>query len=113
MHPCMADPHAAAHRTRRRFLHIVVFYAERAWAYAMHLKKENEKELSLPRRRHLIRRLRKAQAWAQQLLELCRESCDARSQLEADAYAAWLGGSLLLEQEKDWETALAKFKRAK
>lgn len=96
-----------------RFLHILAFQAERAWAFALELKKENEKELKLRRRAHLVRRLRKAQLWAAELLRVATECCDARTILEADAYEALLGGMCQLEREKDWQLALAKFTRAK
>jgi formylglycine-generating enzyme required for sulfatase activity len=33
--------------------------------------------------------------------------------LEAEAYAAWLRGSALLEKEADWQAALAALMRAK
>ena len=92
---------------------MLVFSAERAWAYAIHMKKQNEKSLSLPRRGHLIRRLRKAHRWASEIVRLGADSLDVRSRLEADCYEALVHGSLLLEEEKHWELALAKFLRAK
>lgn len=41
------------------------------------------------------------------------EVSDTRSALEAEAYASWMGGNLLLEKESDWPKALALFTRAK
>lgn len=46
-------------------------------------------------------------------LRQASERCDARTSLEADAYAAWMGGNVLLEKESDWEGALARFLRAR
>ncbi len=94
-------------------MHILVFSAERAWAFAIHMKKQNEKSLSLQRRGHLIRRLRKAHRWASEIVRLGADSLDVRSRLEADCYEALMHGSLLLEEEKHWQLALAKFLKAK
>jgi hypothetical protein len=41
------------------------------------------------------------------------EVCDTRSALEAEAYAAWMAGNVLLEKEADWARALGHFSRAK
>jgi RNA-binding signal recognition particle 68 len=66
-----------------------------------------------PRKRlHLVRRLRKAAYWASELAQLASLKGDARTVLEAEAYASWMAGNLLLEQEIDWDGALAKFLRA-
>ena len=51
--------------------------------------------------------------WAVETSRLVNARCDTKSALEADAYAAWLHGNLLLEKETDWELALAKFVTAK
>jgi hypothetical protein len=79
----------------------------------MELKKENEQQVDLAKRRHAIKRLKKAAIWAAELVHFAAEVCDTRSALEAEAYACWLGGIVLLEKESDWEGALAKFGRAK
>jgi signal recognition particle subunit SRP68 len=95
------------------FLHIPLFNAERAWAYAMELKKELESSMDKRKRQHLIRRLAKAHRWAVDCAALVGQRCDPGSALEAEAYAAWMHGNLLLEKESDWELALAKYMRAK
>ena len=80
-----------------RFLHVPLMMAERAWAFAMALRQEANTE---PRKRfHLVNKLRKACTYALQLQELCNvtEVCDARTKLEAEAYAAWLHGTLHFE----------------
>lgn len=79
----------------------------------MELKNQIEQNLEPRKRQHLIRRLSKAAAHAADLLRLAGERCDARTSLEADAYASWMGGNVLLEKESDWEGALARFLRAK
>ncbi|GFR43258.1 hypothetical protein Agub_g4319, partial [Astrephomene gubernaculifera] len=101
-----------------RHLYVTLFSAERAWAYAMELKREAEARGEAgrvdPRKRHhLIGRLAKAVQWSSELVRLAAARSDTRGSLEAEAYCAWLGGCLLLERESDWEVALAKFSRAK
>ena len=88
-----------------------MFEAERAWSYAMQLKEEANTE---PRKRfHLIGRLRKSVSHADHLQLLCDSNrCDARTKLEAQAYCAFLKGSLHFEQEH-WKTAIEHFSKAK
>ncbi|XP_077979719.1 signal recognition particle subunit SRP68-like [Glandiceps talaboti] len=94
-----------------KFLHIPLFSAERAWSYAMQLKQEANTE---PRKKfHLMRRLRKAVKYTEDLETLCSSvKCDARSKLEAQAYKAWMKGSLHFESG-EWEKAIELFSTAK
>lgn len=87
--------------------------AERAWAHAMDLKNQIEQSMEPMKRHYLLRRLSKAVTHSAHLVKLTAERCDARSSLEAEAYSAWMGGTLLLEKETDWEGALAQFLRAR
>ncbi|GBN20897.1 Signal recognition particle subunit SRP68 [Araneus ventricosus] len=82
--------------------------AERAWGYAMQLKQEANTE---PRKRfHLVARLRKASKIANELETLCESTkCDARTKLEAQAYAAWIKGSLYFELQ-EWQKAMEFFR---
>ncbi|XP_050670790.1 signal recognition particle subunit SRP68 [Leptidea sinapis] len=105
----------AAHLTsssgENRLLRIPLLQAERAWAHAMQLRQESNTE---PRKKfHLISRLKKACAHAQMLLQLCEQSgvCEARTQLEAGAYAACLSGLLLVELQQ-WRPAAESLNRA-
>ncbi|XP_053694455.1 signal recognition particle subunit SRP68 [Sabethes cyaneus] len=93
-----------------RFIHIPLMLAERAWAYAMQLRQESNTE---PRKRfHLVGKLRKATVYALQLQELCASDyCDARTKLEAEAYSAWIHGSLHFELSL-WKTAAENLKKA-
>ncbi|GBP38399.1 Signal recognition particle subunit SRP68 [Eumeta japonica] len=102
--------HLTANNAENRLLCVPMLQAERAWAHAMQLRQEANTE---PRKRfHLVSRLRKACAHAQTLLMLCESgSCDARTQLEAGAYAAWLQGVLLMELQQ-WRDAAERFTRA-
>lgn len=93
-----------------RFLHIPLMLSERAWSYAMQLRQEANTE---PRKRfHLVNKLRKALVYAQQLKELCGSKiCDARTKLEAEAYVAWIQGTLNFELAK-WKAAAESLKHA-
>lgn len=84
--------------------------AERAWGHAMQLKQEANTE---PRKRfHLISRLRKAVKHVDELESLCESTkCDARTKLEAQAYAAWIRGSLQFELQ-EWQPAMEYFRRS-
>ena len=73
--PCASFPHVPFHVLPHRFLHVLLFNAERAWAYAMELKKEVEKSLSRPKRNHLVRRLDKARVWAAELARVAASGC--------------------------------------
>ncbi|KXJ06382.1 Signal recognition particle subunit SRP68 [Exaiptasia diaphana] len=94
-----------------KFLHIPLIDAERAWSHAMELKLLANTE---PRKRfHLIRRLRNAAGHADSLEKLCQGSlCDARTKLEAQAYASYMKGSVSFELQK-WKEALELFGRAR
>ncbi|XP_049869055.1 signal recognition particle subunit SRP68 [Pectinophora gossypiella] len=103
--------HLTGTTAESRLLCVPLLQAERAWAFAMQLRQEANTE---PRKKfHLISRLKKAYAHAQTLLQLAEQSgvCDARTQLEAGAYAAWLGGALLLELQQ-WRAAADSLQRA-
>ncbi|XP_050084135.1 signal recognition particle subunit SRP68 [Anopheles aquasalis] len=93
-----------------RFLHIPLMLAERAWSYAMQLRQESNTELR--KRFHLIQKLRKACGYALQLQALCASNCcDARTKLEAEAYSAWMHGSLHFELSL-WKSAAENLKKA-
>jgi len=64
-----------------RSLHILLFDAERAWAYAMQLKEETVND---PRKRdHMVRRMKKAADLASKLEELSKTFCDQRTAEDA------------------------------
>lgn len=95
-----------------RFLHIVLYMAERAWSNAME-KKQVPDGPNSRQRLYLIGRLKKAVKWADHFAHLCAAKGDSRTSLEAAAYASFMRGSLLVEWEKNWETALLNFKSAR
>ncbi|XP_066250327.1 signal recognition particle subunit SRP68 [Euwallacea similis] len=106
----VTEAHINSSRADERYLHIPLILTERCWAYAMQLKQESNTE---PRKKfHLVQKLRKACIYALKLDELCKsERCDARTQLEAQAYVAWIHGSLQFELEL-WVQAAENLKKA-
>lgn len=72
----------------------------------MQLKQESNTE---PRKKfHLVSRLRKAVTHTQHLEYLCQSHlCDARTKLEAQAYSAWMQGTLHFELQ-EWKQASEK-----
>ncbi|XP_075479875.1 uncharacterized protein LOC142520673 [Primulina tabacum] len=95
-----------------RFLHLVLYTAERAWSYAME-KKTLPDGPNARQRCYLIGRLRKAVKWATLFQELCSIKGDSRTSLEAEAYASYMKGNLLFEQDRNWDIALKSFKSAR
>ncbi|XP_043469579.1 signal recognition particle subunit SRP68 [Leptopilina heterotoma] len=93
-----------------KFLQVPLVMAERAWSYAMQLRQESNTE---PRKKfHLTSRLRKASTYSLQLQELIESvNCSARTKLEAQAYVAWIHGSLHFELEL-WNSAMENLKKA-
>jgi len=97
-----------------RYLEMLIVSAERAWSYGVQLKADNAAASVInPRsRHHSISRFSKAVQWAKTLETACKRHADARTQLEAEAYAALLEGTWLLERE-DWQEALNKLIRCR
>lgn len=92
------------------FLSIPLLNAERAWSHAMYIKRQESDE-SRPRH-HMVRRLAKAAQWARGLHTLCLARCDQQTQLESEAYSAWMAGNYNLEREQ-WASALRSLFRAR
>ena len=59
-----------------------------------------------------MRRLAKAVRHADVLASLAGTRADTRTALEAEAYAALMAGTWLMEKETDWGLALKKLTRA-
>ncbi|GMI95392.1 hypothetical protein like AT5G61970 [Hibiscus trionum] len=95
-----------------RFLHMVLYTAERAWSHAME-KRQLPDGPNARQRIYLIGRLRKAVKWADVFSHLCSIKGDSRTSLEAEAYASYMKGNLLFEQDRNWDTALRNFKSAR
>lgn len=73
-----------------RYIHLPLFCAERAWAYAMQLKSEANTEVR--KRYHMMSRLKKAVSYAEELFVLCEhEKCDARTKLESQVMILLMG----------------------
>ncbi|KAF8378074.1 hypothetical protein HHK36_029409 [Tetracentron sinense] len=123
-----------------RFLHLVLYTAERAWSHAME-KRQLPDGPNARQRIYLIGRLRKAVKWAALFAQLSAIKGDSRTSLEAEvcscfgcnyqgkwnkeiiigylvteltvAYASYMKGNLLFEQDQNWDTALMNFKSAR
>lgn len=103
-------------------LTLPLLQAERAWAHAMHLKadiaataaglsgaqdsgagedEEEEDDFGEPRQRfHLLRRLRKASQYAEELNRLCARVGSPKTRMEAQAYASWMRANVHLERDQ-------------
>ncbi|KAF9668107.1 hypothetical protein SADUNF_Sadunf15G0093600 [Salix dunnii] len=93
---------------KNRYLHMVLYTAERAWSHAME-KRQLLDGPNAKQRIYLIGRLRKAVKWADLFSRLCAAKGDSRTSLEAEAYASYMNGLLLFEQDRNWDTALKNF----
>ncbi|KAI9301802.1 hypothetical protein BJ944DRAFT_257393 [Cunninghamella echinulata] len=99
--------------TDPRYLHIYIYNTERAWAYAMELKQESANSLDTRKRHHLIKRLRRAAQYSQQLCEISeKQTVDPRTVLDTKAYAATMNGYYYFEKQ-EWQKALNQFVEAR
>lgn len=93
-----------------RSLLVPLYSAERAWAFAMDVKRERPAGPARARRT-VISKLAKAVLHAELLRTLCKQTADEETVLEAEAYAKWMTATLALEKEL-WGKALAAFEIA-
>lgn len=92
----------------------MLFEAEKNWAHAMALKqfinttgvskKVNKKRTKV----YLVKKIKKAVLYANQLQEVCEARTEKRTALEAEAYVSYLKGLHYFETEK-WERAIDFF----
>ena len=67
--------------------------SERSWAHANQLQKQKK------RRQQVLKKLKKAQKWAQLLLQMASGDCtDATTYKECQAYASWMTANFALEK---------------
>eukprot|EP00930_Biecheleria_cincta_P035370 TRINITY_DN2432_c0_g2_i1.p1 TRINITY_DN2432_c0_g2~~TRINITY_DN2432_c0_g2_i1.p1 ORF type:complete len:592 (-),score=150.53 TRINITY_DN2432_c0_g2_i1:94-1869(-) len=97
-----------------RWIFVPLVQSERAWAFGVQLKADNATAATFNARfRHRsIQRFAKAVAYAKQLEAVCKVHCDQRTQLECEAYTAFLEGTWSLEKEV-WSEAKTKLLRCK
>ena len=118
----VSRPVTADNATDVRHLLLIVFSAERSWAASRVAKLAAKASADTSSRaggasgnalrlRRARVRARAAAAAAASLVEIARAVADARTVLEAEAYAAWLSGESAVESE-DWSRALADLGRA-
>ncbi|KAF7834039.1 signal recognition particle subunit SRP68 [Senna tora] len=98
--------------TEVRFLHVVLYSAERAWSHAME-KRQLPDGPNARQRIYLIGRLRKAVKWATLFSQLYCLGAILATLCEWNAYASYMKGSLLFEQDQNWDVALMNFKSAR
>ncbi|KAF9997663.1 signal recognition particle subunit srp68 [Entomortierella chlamydospora] len=101
--------------TDEKFLHLLLFQAERAWGYAMEIKALSVSLDDTRKQSHYMNRLKKASKTAQQLEDICSAKngkVDVRTTLDAQAYAALMSGYVLFEAQQ-WQGALEKFSAAR
>ena len=104
-----ADPPRRSQEWDERFLLVPLVTAERAWGYAMQLKFEMVDE---PRKRfHMLKRLAAAARAAHELRKICTLYADEKTILEAEAYAGFMLGNVLLEKGR-WGTAMGRLSKA-
>lgn len=90
-------------------LQILLFNAEKNWAFANETKFSQTRKPSQKSRARFfsIKKLKKALEWTGQLRKVCAEKTENITQLEAHAYELFLEGSLEFEKEK-WANAQSK-----
>jgi len=92
-----------------RFVMLLVMSSERAWSHAMELKNDPRENKDRSKKFHMIKRLRRAVKYANEVYELCKESkkVNARTKLETQAYCAYINGVFGFEFYKKEELAKA------
>ncbi|KAG0274442.1 signal recognition particle subunit srp68 [Linnemannia exigua] len=101
--------------TDEKYLHLMLFQAERAWGYAMEIKALSVALDDTRKQQHYMNRLKKAAKTASELEALCSTKAgkvDVRSALDAQAYSALMSGYVLFEAQQ-WQGALEKFSAAR
>jgi len=96
----------------QRYLLITLLKAERAWAYAMDLKREFEQGGDSRLSFHINRRFDKASKHATELESYSRQVGDNYTIIESQAYAAWMKSSYLIVR-KQWTEAYESITIAK
>ncbi|KAF9284063.1 signal recognition particle subunit srp68 [Mortierella antarctica] len=111
----VSRPITAATVTDEKYLHLVLFQAERAWGYAMEIKALSVALDDTRKQTHYMARLKKAAKLAQSLEDLCSSKAgkvDVRSTLDAQAYSALMSAYVSFEAQ-EWQGALEKFSAAR
>ncbi|KAI8373324.1 hypothetical protein BD560DRAFT_394627 [Blakeslea trispora] len=89
-----------------RYLQLYLFESERAWAYAMELKHASTNTIDTRPHHHLIKRLKRASQYAEQLHQHAQQqSVNHPTLLDTKAYALSMKAYLLFEQQQ-WKEAL-------
>ena len=94
-----------------RILELPLLLCERAWSHAMELREANTTEQNPRVQLHIVRKLRRADKAARQLMGLSAELADPRTNLEAEAYVSVMSALLDLELSQ-WAAGLEKLTKA-
>ena len=68
--------------------------SERSWAHANELRKKGGRN----KRQSVLKKLKRAHHWAGLLVEKAKQSADAETQTECEAYGAWMAANYAMEQ---------------
>lgn len=96
------------------YLQLVLFEAERAWAYGLEYKQAIDQKAS--HKHDSVRKFKRAAQYAEMLAELCQRELgesDTYAVLESRAYSCIMKATAFFESQKQWKQALAEFWRAK
>lgn len=98
-----------------RMLLIPLVSAERCWAHAAERKQHSEatQRYGSITKHHCARRLKRGVQWAEILSDIARKVANARTALEAEAYASFMAGNFLVQLNGPWDQALQKLTRSK
>jgi hypothetical protein len=97
-----------------RHFAIMLFSAERAWASAQVMKQVagTGADMGAVAKHHMLARFKRAAEWSAKLQTLAAARGDARTSLEAEAYACFHMGALSVELE-GWDEGLRQFTAAR
>ncbi|KAA6390936.1 MAG: hypothetical protein EZS28_013536 [Streblomastix strix] len=90
-----------------KIMEILLLLAERTWACAEQLSRENSTN-EAHKTQHALARYKKAELHARRLRDACAVSADPETLTEARAYFDWIAGNLALKVN-NWRLALCNF----
>ncbi|KAA6371670.1 MAG: hypothetical protein EZS28_032803 [Streblomastix strix] len=100
-------PQFPSHIKNAQIIEILLLLAERAWACAEQLSKENSTN-EAHKQQHALARYKKAEAHAKKLRDSGAISADSETLTDARAYFGWISGNLALKMN-NWRLALCNF----
>lgn len=92
-----------------RYIELILFYAERAWSYALDLKSERENNSRA--KYHSQSKFVKALQYSEQLYEMCNACADEKTKIQAKTYCEWMKANLSYEKDQ-WPKAFYHYNRS-